>query len=62
LSVVNGTWYDTEINGTYGEHEFILLPNELGINIVKCKNCNVSRMYLSLFDKTSCDTIEVDGS
>ena len=59
MSVVNGIWYDTKINGTYGKHEFILSPNELGINIVKCKNCNVSRMYLSLFGTISCDTIEV---
>lgn len=55
MTLVDGVWYDNELNYGYGKHEFILSSNEDGIDIVKCKNCNESRMYLTLMDKTACN-------
>jgi hypothetical protein len=55
MTLVNGVWYDTQLSYGYGEHDFTLLPNSSDILIVKCKKCKLSRMYLSLMDKTSCN-------
>lgn len=54
MTLVNGTWYDNEKQYRYGDHKFTLLPNSDGTPIMKCSQCKVSRMYLSLMNMTAC--------
>jgi len=58
MTLVNGIWYDNELNYKYGNHKFVLLPNSDGISIVKCSTCLNSRMYLSLMNMAACEKIK----
>lgn len=60
LVMVGGTWYDNELGNTKVwrregyMHEFQLAPNSDGIQIVKCKNCNESRMWIGVIENKRC--------
>lgn len=54
MTLVNGVWYDNELDHKYGDHKFVLLPNSDGISIVKCSACLEASMYLSLMNITAC--------
>lgn len=34
MTLINGVWYDNELNYKYGDHKFALLPNSDGMSIV----------------------------
>ena len=34
MTLINGVWYDNELNYKYGDHKFALLPNSDGTSIV----------------------------
>ena len=59
MGLVNGVWYDnkigkmTTLKGKYGHlHKFGIRKNSEGIPIVKCIDCNQSRMYIRLMEDT----------
>lgn len=60
MVMVGGTWYDNELKNLKDyrrdgyKHEFELFPNSDGVQVVKCKKCNFSRMWISLFEHKAC--------
>jgi hypothetical protein len=58
MTLINGVWYDNELNYKYGDHKFALLSNSDGMSIVKCSICLESRMYLSLMNMAECKEIK----
>lgn len=76
MSMVNGVWYDTEINKfplfpkedsfkrqirITNPHQLGLESNSEGIMIVKCVKCHISRMFIVGHDIYNCETKEADG-
>jgi hypothetical protein len=51
---IENVWHDRKLNYNYGNHKFVLLPNDDNIPIVKCSTCQESRMYLSLMEIETC--------
>jgi len=53
--LVHGVWYDNRIKDypkKWNEHYFRnLRKNSLGIPIVVCEHCGVSRMYIMLMEE-----------
>jgi len=59
MTVVNGIWYDNRIGkikdydgiGSDHIHIFGMGKNSEGIDIVKCKKCKESRMFIMLMQE-----------
>lgn len=65
MTLVEGVWYDNEL-GKYPlfprelsihinkPHQLGIEPNSLGIPIVKCMKCHISRMFITGHDIYNC--------
>lgn len=52
--------YDTDISKAYpyGNHKWSLLPNSIGINVVKCDKCLLARLWLVGHDIKNCKPLK----